>query len=307
MPAIAYPVTLPAPSVGWAAVLRERAARSAMPGDPQARRRWRDRITDVSSATWHYRADEMATWREWWHEDLVDGQLWFTKEAPGPGGFVDRVMRFRPASVRVQPLGNGACRVTAELEVRGRSAEPRTFTTWGARTSAWSPSTGGLSISEGNDVADQQAIASNGVATGKKVWAIRVTGAAGSIWARLGLRRSDTSVDAALDSGYTLAIGDNGFRTTGASGAVAGTAITYGDGDITMWAFDADAHKLYAGVNGTWSAGDPSTGVGQAFTGIETGLWFPFASVNNDDKDHTLELLAGSDWPYALPTGYEAL
>jgi hypothetical protein len=130
MPLIAYPSALPGPSAGWAAVLRERAARSALPGNPQARRRWRDQIADVTSATWHYSAAEMATWREWFHETLVDGQLWFAKEAPGPGGFIDRVMRFRPPSVRVQPLGNGACRVTAQLEVRGRSAPPRTTDIW---------------------------------------------------------------------------------------------------------------------------------------------------------------------------------
>lgn len=307
MPAIVYPSALPGPSAGWAAVLRERAARSSLPGDPQARRRWRDRIADVTSATWHYSAAEMAIWREWWHETLVDGQLWFSKEAPGPGGWVDRVMRFRPASVRVQPLGNGICRVTAQLEVRGRSAAPGTVVTWGARTAGWSPTTGGTSISEATDDSDQQAMASVGVSTGKRVWGIRVTAALGGIWARLGIRRSDTSVGAPLNSGYTLAIQYSGERTYGDSAAVGGTAITYSHGDITMWAFDPAAGRLCAGVNGTWSAGDPSTEVGQAFIGIEAGLWFPFASVNNDDKDHTLELLAGDDWPYALPTDYQAL
>jgi hypothetical protein len=126
MPAVVYPTSLPPPSVPWAVLLRERAARSSLAGDPQARRRWRDAIADVTSATWHYSAAEMAVWREWWHDTLADGQLWFAKEAPGPGGWVDRVMRFRPASVRVQSLGNGVCRVTAQLEVRGRSAPPRT-------------------------------------------------------------------------------------------------------------------------------------------------------------------------------------
>jgi hypothetical protein len=123
MPASVYPDTLPGFSQ-WAVSPRERATRSALAGDPQARRRWRDKVSDAPTAVWHYSAAEMAIWRPWFHEDLVDGQLWFQAEAPGEGGFVDRVMRFRPATVRVQPLGNGGCRVTAQMELRGRSAAP---------------------------------------------------------------------------------------------------------------------------------------------------------------------------------------
>lgn len=125
MPAIVYPSTLPAPQAGWAAVLRERAVRSAIAGDPKARRRWRDAIADVSPATWTYTPDEMAVWRPWWHETLIDGQLWFQAAAPGAGGVIARVMRFRPASVQVEALGRGIARVTAQLEVRGRSLAPQ--------------------------------------------------------------------------------------------------------------------------------------------------------------------------------------
>jgi hypothetical protein len=97
-----------------------------MPGNPQARRRSTDAIVDVSPATWIYPPEHMAIWRSWWHTDLIDGQLWFTNDAPGAGGFIDRVMRFRPASLQVVPLGGGICRVTAELEIRGRSLAPVT-------------------------------------------------------------------------------------------------------------------------------------------------------------------------------------
>jgi hypothetical protein len=124
MPAVVYPSTLPAPQAGWAALPRERAARSPLPGNPQARARSRDAIVDVSSATWVYSPAEMAVWRPWWHTTLKDGQLWFLAVAPGAGGYISRVMRYRPASVQVTPLGRGIARVQAELEMRGRSAAP---------------------------------------------------------------------------------------------------------------------------------------------------------------------------------------
>lgn len=126
MPLVVYPGTLPPPSVPWESLLRPRAARSSLPGNPRARRRWSDQIEDVVAASWVYSVAEMAIWREWWSATLIDGQLWFAAVAPGAGGFVERVMRYRPASVRVQPFGGGGCRVSAQLEVRGRSAPPST-------------------------------------------------------------------------------------------------------------------------------------------------------------------------------------
>lgn len=125
MPAVTYPTTLPPPSQGWPFVLRERAARSTLPGNPQARPRWTDRVGDVPGASWLYSAAEMAIWYAWWHTTLKDGQLWFQAAAPGQGGVLPRVMRYRPGSLRIVPLGGGHCRVTAELELRGRSAVPQ--------------------------------------------------------------------------------------------------------------------------------------------------------------------------------------
>jgi hypothetical protein len=81
-------------------------------------------VADVSPATWTYTPDEMAVWWPWFHTTLKDGQLWFQMAAPGAGGVIPRVMRFRPGSVQVTPQGRGIARVTCELEVRGRSAAP---------------------------------------------------------------------------------------------------------------------------------------------------------------------------------------
>jgi hypothetical protein len=124
VPVVLYPTALPPLSVGLAAMPRERAARSTLAGDPQARARWRDGITDVEAATWIYSAEEMAIWRPWFHTMLRDGQLRFSAVLAGPGGHIARVVRYRPDTVKVNPLGAGHCRVAAQLEIRGRSAAP---------------------------------------------------------------------------------------------------------------------------------------------------------------------------------------
>lgn len=127
MPAIVYPLTLPEPAAGWGFTLRERAARSSIAGNPQARRRTSDMVADIESVQWTYGPEDMPTWRTWFNTTLVDGQLWFTAKTPGAGGPIStRVMRFRPGSVKVVPLGAGLFRVTAQLEMRGRSLPPTT-------------------------------------------------------------------------------------------------------------------------------------------------------------------------------------
>jgi hypothetical protein len=125
MPAVLYPVDLPSPMVGWSGLVRERVGRSSIAGDPKARRRWSDKMADAN-ATWTYTAAQMAVWWPWYHDTLLDGQLWFTAKGPGAGGLIDRVMRYRPATVTVVPFGHGIARISAELEVRGRSAAPTT-------------------------------------------------------------------------------------------------------------------------------------------------------------------------------------
>jgi hypothetical protein len=126
MPSVLYPSTLPCPAAGWTATPRERAARSSVAGDPKARSRWSDRVADINTATWTLSPAQLATWRVFFHTTLVDGQLWFEAEVPGPGTRPRKVMRFRPSSVKYQALGLGITRITAQLEMRGRSAIPTT-------------------------------------------------------------------------------------------------------------------------------------------------------------------------------------
>lgn len=113
----AYPNTLPAPQPGWTATPRERSVRSQS-GFPQARRRSQSRVTDVSQAEWTYTPEQMAIWWPWYRTDLKDGQLWFTARIPFDGVLTEKTVRFRPNSLRIQPLGFGIAKVTAELEIR---------------------------------------------------------------------------------------------------------------------------------------------------------------------------------------------
>jgi hypothetical protein len=123
MTAIVYPVGLPAPTQ-WVATPRERRASSALPGNTQLRGRSRDQITDVE-ASWIYSPDEMGEWRTWYEDTLLYGMRWFAIEAPGAGGWIDRVCRFRTGTVRREFLARGYFRVSARLEQRGRTVAPR--------------------------------------------------------------------------------------------------------------------------------------------------------------------------------------
>lgn len=97
-----------------------------MPGATALRVRSRDVVPDVE-VEWSYSADEMTTWNEWYRDTLLDGQMWFEAEAPGAGGWIDRALRFRTRSLRLELIGNGNFRVSARLQQRGHAVAPQAF------------------------------------------------------------------------------------------------------------------------------------------------------------------------------------
>jgi hypothetical protein len=124
MTAIVYPAGLPRMQL-WPAVSRERRAVSGGEGIKAApRARSRDRIADID-AQWFYKPVHMAAWSAWYEDVLLNGTRWFAINAPGPGGWMQRVCRYRTATVRREALPGGHWRVTAQLEQRGRSALPQ--------------------------------------------------------------------------------------------------------------------------------------------------------------------------------------
>lgn len=122
MAAIVYPLTLPGPSQ-WLGSGRERRALSSLPGNTQLRNRTRDALNDID-AGWMYDSAQMVIWRAWYEATLLNGQLWFAATAPGVGGFVTRVVKFRTKTLKLELLGNGVYRVNAQLQQRGISAVP---------------------------------------------------------------------------------------------------------------------------------------------------------------------------------------
>jgi hypothetical protein len=123
MTAIVYPAGLPRMQL-WPTVPRERRAMSGGEGIKAApRARSRDRIADID-AQWFYKPAHMAVWAPWYEDTLLNGTRWFAINAPGPGGWMQRVCRYRTGTVRREALPGGHWRVTAQLEQRGRSAMP---------------------------------------------------------------------------------------------------------------------------------------------------------------------------------------
>ncbi len=143
-------------------------------------------------------------------------------------------------------------------------------------------------------------------AKGKQLWAIQLTAdGAGSTLKTVGLTDQDDSLGAAIgNSGFSV-----GYRSsTGAVVANNATLKTYSTwgtvGDILMLATDGVAKKWWLGLNGVWN-GDPAAGTGDVGTWPQTGSeTYGFVSANATDTGDQFKLI---DWPYAVPSGFEAL
>jgi hypothetical protein len=307
VPLIAYPSTLPGPSA-WSGALRERAARSSLAGDPQARRRWRDAIADVASATWNYSAAELAIWREWFADTLVDGQLWFEAQAPGAGGFVDRVMRFRPSSVRVQPLGNGAVRVSAQLEVRGRTEAPRTRGAWSSVDKSAS-----VELTNGGTRATLSAGGPNQHVRGDRVIAI-----AENVYLELVVVEQGESHDANWLglSGPMLgdANADISILVEVTSGDifldlvnVGSLGDTVADGDVLRFALRGINSDCWIALNGgAWvGGGDPVAGTSRTVDGVSAREYTAHAHYGNGMSVRKVTDLNPGPLAYAVPTGFD--
>jgi hypothetical protein len=125
MTGAAYPPALPVPA-GYPFVPRERRAVSPQPGLTQHRTRAREQIVDVKGVRWVYSPAQMAAWRAWYEDTLLNGQLWFAVSLPGDGGWRTRVARYVSGTVR-DSEGAGFFTVTADLEVNGSRVPPTEY------------------------------------------------------------------------------------------------------------------------------------------------------------------------------------
>jgi len=99
----------------------------------------------------------------------------------------------------------------------------------------------------------------------------------------------------------------------GATGLVTGapfspglsfTGFTWAAGSPMMFAFDMDNNKVWVGIGGTWSQGNPGTGSSPPITGTAGGTPFvPFFSMWGT-CDFTVRLSGGFSYP--IPSGFSA-
>lgn len=126
MAAIVYPEALPCPQT--ASLQRpERRALSSLPGLPKSRPLWRDKAGTTQPLTFVLTSVEMVQeWIDWGNNDLGDWGNWFAADWPQPEGGVG-VRRFVgvPSYPEFFPTLQ-AWRVTAQVEIRGRSELPMT-------------------------------------------------------------------------------------------------------------------------------------------------------------------------------------
>lgn len=120
--AVAYPSALPGPQPG-SFDPRPRRAASSIDGLLQQRARQRDAAGMTSQYTFVYTPAQIAVWRDWWRDDLLNGRRWFAMSLPGAGGMISRVVRYR--DIQLQLLGTGIYRVSASIEQRGASLSPK--------------------------------------------------------------------------------------------------------------------------------------------------------------------------------------
>jgi hypothetical protein len=180
-------------------------------------------------------------------------------------------------------------------------------------------SLGGMTFTEGNlevrhaDIAAyNHARSTMGMTSGKWYWEWYNSGSSGDAPALLSGIVND-NVPISTSNGY---VGQNtnsyGYNVTGGAryynGSNIGTiSVPTGDSSgVYMVAYDADNGDLYFGANGTWAnSGNPATGTGALFTGIDTDrTWFPAGYTINNDAGRWREVVVnhGQDSTFANNT-----
>lgn len=125
--------------------------------------------------------------------------------------------------------------------------------------------------------------------------------------------RIGIATDSAGTSGYLLgddieswAIQSNGFFKHG--GALGAGAITWGINDVISIAVDLDLGRVWYGVNGVWSNGDPSTNTTPTYTDtdISNNDIFPAVTISDSPSGELFGIFAEDDFYYSLPTEFNA-
>ena len=145
--------------------------------------------------------------------------------------------------------------------------------------------------------------------SGKHYWEFTWTGSVtGSSGYQMGLKTPGSTLSAAAEQAGSYAFQYTSiYQTAGSTNTVVISPGSTTSGDTVMFAYDADAGKMWIGVNGTWNgSGNPATGANPDWTNLpKTGL-SPFAGCYGNGN--TITLNAGQRaFKYTNHSGFSPL
>ena len=148
--------------------------------------------------------------------------------------------------------------------------------------------------------------------TGKWYWEMKWTGNTvnSTNGYQMGLKTAASTLTAAAQQAGSYAFqATEIFLTAGSLNTVTispGSATT-GQNDIIMFAYDADAGKMWIGVNGTWtSSGNPAAGSNNQWASIPTTGVSPFAGVYGSNISVDCNF-GQKTYAYTPPSGFNAI
>lgn len=175
-----------------------------------------------------------------------------------------------------------------------RYTVPSGFSYWTAgMTSNWASS--GTSTSGADDYINSALPSS-----GKYYWETTVNNPI--VYKVFGIKTGASGIGASYDDnvfGFYYNSSTPIFLTKNASGTSRGSAVTHGsstgtvvsNGDVIMWAWDADNDKIWFGRNGTWYAsGDPALGSNPSIAGEDLSASSYYLKIGRTDYSSTLTL-----------------
>ena len=145
--------------------------------------------------------------------------------------------------------------------------------------------------------------------SGKHYWEFTWTGGVTeSSGYQMGLKTNESTLSAAAQQTGSYAFQYTSiYQTAGSNNTVTISPGSTTSGDTVMFAYDADAGKMWIGVNGSWNgSGNPATGANPDWTSLPTTGLSPFAGCYG--SSNTIILNAGQrSFSYTPPTGYKSL
>ncbi len=249
--------------------------------------------------------------------------------------YKDQVSEFDPVKIAkptrketaTSPSQNSVAASDAELMQNGMNISAPVETTVGSvakvppvrSTVVWSNTAG--SVSGGGLIAaycctgaSSTVMANKSVSTGKHYWELTLSVSPGhdhpDTWTNAGVTAQETP---ALQSVQVRSsIPTNGVADSSSASVIKwGQKQNFKNGDVFMFALDADSGNLYFGVNGRWLNGEPG---GQGGASLKRGVsgFSPFVTVSassnksSPEGDRWIANFGGARFKYALPSAFGA-